>query len=349
MSSRFDNLDEDDVAPVSIYDADQGEAAVAPPPLRRAPIAQVGGAPFDAVALARAEAVLARLDERAGRWPWGASAAVGRIAAVEAAALGATLGWRGGAAALTARDPDAESVDNGAEAWTRWAVAALARPATARDDPIASLAASGWRAMDAAEVRDALERPDASRDADAAAEALTASAEEAAAAAGPCAVLRGAAVFEVWTAQAGWPARARLTGAVVAMCAAARGVCRALPFAPLAAAGALAAARPLAAGPGDTVLRWAQAVERAALAHLLALDRLEAWRADPRLARGLAARLADALMTRPAADGAWLQARLGVTQQHMNRELTRLRAVGLVAEATRRSRFRRWAAAAGGV
>ncbi|NCO15632.1 MAG: hypothetical protein GW902_00145 [Alphaproteobacteria bacterium] len=340
----YDGPDEDDAAPVSIYDAAEDTAPHPPPLARRAHVPRFAGA----VALARAEAALARLDERTRRWRWGAPAAVSRIAAAEAAALGATLGWRGGAAALVARDAGTDFVTDEAEAWTRWAAAALARPAAAAD-PVAALAASGWRAMDAAAVRDALADPAAPRDAEAAAETeagAEAAAQAAAAGADACAALRGAAAFEAWTAQAGWPARARLTGAVVAMRAAACGVCRALPFAPLAAAGALTATRPLAAGPDETALRWAPAVERAALAHLLALDRLEAWRADLRLASGLAARVADALMTQPTADGAWLQARLGVTQQHMNRALTALRAAGLVAEATRRGRFRRWRAAA---
>lgn len=354
--------DEENDSLPSIYDRADGEAPRRPAP-PAAPRAGAGNEPAEglaalgaAAALGRAEARLARLDERLAASPFCADA-VARVALEEAAALARLHGWRGGAGRLGRLAFDRAGLDAEGDVRALWIWRELARPepdriATADPAALAArISAGGSGALDAAEAADALHgapapaMPAAERR-DRAARWLAAAAATAAAlpALGP--VTCGAALFAAWTAE---PGAARPVGAVLAMRFAPGRDLRALPFLPLAVPGRDRAFGPAASLP-DRVALWAAAAGDAAAAHLLRLDRLAAWRdaAEGRVRSRLGLRLLPLLHAAPLVESAGLARRLRVTPQYVNRALQALAAAGLVEETTGGDKYRLWRARLGG-
>ena len=341
-----DEFDED-AGPVSIYDGTDHDTGGRPlPPPRPAATGEVK-ALTAAVRLGRAEALVARLDERLAASPFPGDATA-RVALDEAAAFARLCGWQGGAGRLGRLVFDRSGVEDDGDVRALWVWRELARAESDRigaTDPAVlaeRLSAGGFGSLDAAEAFDVLQ--DTPALAMTAAERRDRAGRWIAAAAGlpvfgP--VATGAALFATWTAQ---PGTAWFPGAVIAMRFAAGRDLRTLRFLPLTGGGhfPFGSAMPLP----DRVLLWASAAADAAAGHLLQLDRLAEWRdrAEGRVRSRLAWRLLPLFHAAPLCDSAGLARRLGVTPQYVNRALQALAAEDLIEETTGSGKYRLWRA-----
>lgn len=159
------------------------------------------------------------------------------------------------------------------------------------------------------------------------------------------AVTRGAALFHLWRSLDERPDHLRdLEAAVLGARIAGQG---ALPFLPLALTGfgALTAGGSLEA----RLAGWISGAHRAALAALMALDRLAGWRARAEAETGdltgrTPARLIAALAAHPMLAAPQAEAETRVSRAAVQRNLDVLAARGLIREVTGHGRFRVWAA-----
>lgn len=163
--------------------------------------------------------------------------------------------------------------------------------------------------------------------------------------AGCSAVTRGAALFHLWRSLDERPEHLRgLEAAVLGARLAGQG---ALPFLPLALTGfgALTAS----GSPEARLSAWIAGAHRAALAALMALDRLGQWRARAELATAdlsgrTPARLIAALAAQPMLAAPQAEVETGASRAAVQRNLDVLTSRGLIREVTGQGRFRVWAA-----
>lgn len=162
--------------------------------------------------------------------------------------------------------------------------------------------------------------------------------------AGSTAIKRGAALFHLWRSLDERPDHLRnLEAGVLGARIAGQG---ALPFLPLALAGFEA----LTAGgsPEARLSAWITGAHRAALAALMALDRLAGWRARAEaetkdLSGRTAVRLIAALAAYPMIAAPQAEAETGTSRAAVQRNLSLLVSRGLIREVTGQGRFRVWA------
>lgn len=256
--------------------------------------------------------------------------AVQRLALEEAAALSWWTGDRVGADRLalwTSYRIGAAEEDGGGLIRTAWAARRLAAP-LGQGGGLSGLLA-------AALGEDG--RVDTGLVADAAAELEPLGASSAA--------TRGCALFHLWRSLDERPDHLRdLEAAVLGARIAGQG---ALPFLPLALTGfgALTASGRLEA----RLSAWITGAHRAALAALMALERLAQWREKAEAETGdlsgrTPARLIAALATHPMLAAPQAEAETGASRAAVQRNLDLLASRGLVREVTGQGRFRVWAA-----
>ena len=290
-----------------------------------------------AVALARAAAALAALDEAVRRTGQGMAE---RLALIEAEAMVRTEGGRAGREEIARHLAQALAADRHAPDIARgaWAARRLVR----RPGPLGELRAFlGLHRVDAPALPDTVQPRPVGEDFDLAAAAF---AEGLAPLATAHPITRAVWAFELWS-RAGLSAEGAVAEPAVAAARIAGGENRALGFAPFAPGRGCWERR----GHADARLaRWIAATEAGARTASMEISRVEAWQA--RAADAVAgmkarapARLIDVLAARPMLTTETAARLAGMSRDSAERGLARLHGMGLVRELTGQGRFRIWA------